>query len=67
MHLISVLFPAPLSPTSAVTFPAYVSKSTPFKTFTGPKDLLIPRSESIGELTAISFLVLVERISARGF
>ena len=54
MHLISVLLPAPLSPTSAVTFPAYASKSTSLSTCTGPNDLFIPRSERIGSLTYYS-------------
>ena len=35
--LIKVDFPAPLSPTSAVTSPARIEKFTPFKTSTGPK------------------------------
>src|SRR2546429_9777597 len=47
-HLTSVDFPAPLSPTSAVTSPAYTVKSTSRRTCTAPKLLLIPRSSSRG-------------------
>src|ERR1700742_3582268 len=45
-HLIRVLFPAPLSPTRAVTSPARTSKSTSRRTWTAPKLLLIPRRDS---------------------
>src|SRR4051812_7011659 len=45
-HLISVLFPAPLSPTRAVTSPGRTSKSTSRRTWTAPKLLLIPRRDS---------------------
>ena len=37
MPLIRVLLPAPLSPTSAVTWPGRTSKSTPRRTCTAPK------------------------------
>src|SRR3954462_5968011 len=46
MHLIRVLFPAPLSPTRAVTSPGRTSKSTSRRTWTAPKLLLIPRRDS---------------------
>src|SRR5690242_8158056 len=39
-HLTSVDFPAPLSPTSAVTSPARTEKSTSCSTWTAPKLLL---------------------------
>src|SRR6266704_1971309 len=48
MILTRVDFPAPLSPTSAVTCPAYASKSTPRRTWTGPNDLSIPRRRMVG-------------------
>src|SRR3954451_25356280 len=47
-HLTSVDFPAPLSPTSAVTFPACAWKSTPLRTSTGPKLFLMSRSSRMG-------------------
>src|SRR5436309_8127141 len=50
MHLISVVFPAPLSPTSAVTSPARTTKSTSCSTWTGPKLLFTPRSCRIGSV-----------------
>src|SRR5262245_41287099 len=42
--LISVDLPAPLSPTSALTFPGWTSMSTPLSTSTGPKLLRMSRS-----------------------
>ena len=42
MHLISVLLPAPLSPTRAVTCPAGMSRSMPVSACTGPKFLPMP-------------------------
>src|SRR5215210_7130846 len=46
--LMRVLLPAPLSPTRAVTWPAYVSRSTPRSTCTAPKLLFTPRRDSTG-------------------
>src|SRR5262245_65772643 len=46
--LISVLLPAPLSPTSAVTLPARIDRSTSRRTWTGPKLLFAPLSASRG-------------------
>ena len=40
--------PAPLSPTSAVTFPGSTAKSTPFKTSTAPKDFSTPSNSITG-------------------
>ena len=48
MHLISVLLPAPLSPTRAVTFPAGMSRSMPASACTGPKLLPMFSSRSSG-------------------
>jgi hypothetical protein len=48
MHLTRVDFPAPLSPTRAVTSPAYASKLTSFRTLTGPNDLVILLIRKIG-------------------
>src|SRR5664279_4937298 len=48
MHLINVDFPAPLSPTSAVTLPAVTEKSTACRTSTAPKLLFTPRISRIG-------------------
>src|SRR3954453_8839136 len=48
IDLMSVLLPAPLSPTSAVTFPGYVSRSTPRSTCTAPKLLSTCRRDSNG-------------------
>ena len=42
-HLISVDFPAPLSPTSAITSPARTSKSTSVSAWTEPKLFEMPR------------------------
>src|SRR5436305_7321068 len=47
-HLTSVDLPAPLSPTRAVTSPAYTVKSTSRRTCTAPKLLLIPCSSNSG-------------------
>ena len=44
---ISVLLPAPFSPSSASTCPAGMSRSTPSTASTGPKRLWIPRSCSV--------------------
>src|SRR3954447_15339757 len=46
--LISVLLPAPLSPTSAVTLPRKAVRCTSCSTWTAPKLLLMPRSSSVG-------------------
>ena len=48
MHLTRVVLPAPLSPTSAVISPAFAVKSTDESTWTGPNDLSISRSSSVG-------------------
>ncbi len=48
MVLISVNLPAPLSPMSAVTCPAEMSRSTPLSACTGPKFFVMPRSCSNG-------------------
>ena len=48
MHLINVVLPAPLSPTSAVTSPGPTSRSTSRRTWTAPKLLLIPRGTAAG-------------------
>src|SRR5262245_26442681 len=47
-HLISVDFPAPLSPTSAITSPARTSKSTSVSACTEPKLFVIPLISSSG-------------------
>src|SRR5256885_10374710 len=47
-HLTSVDFPAPLSPTRAMTSPVRTSKSTPRRACTAPKRLCTPRSSSSG-------------------
>src|SRR4051794_26083125 len=65
MPLMSVLLPAPLSPTSAVTLPAETSRSTPRSTWTAPKLLLMPRSCSSGPLVdggggAVDSVVVVD-------
>src|SRR5215212_5479062 len=44
----SVDLPAPLSPTSPTTSPAWTSKSTPASACTAPKRLLTPCSASSG-------------------
>src|SRR3954452_4844575 len=46
-HLISVDFPAPLSPTSAITSPSRTSKSTSRSAWTDPKFLETPRSSRV--------------------
>ena len=43
-HLMSVDFPAPLSPTSAITSPCRTSKSTSLSASTEPNDFVMPRS-----------------------
>jgi hypothetical protein len=57
MHLTNVDLPAPLSPTSAVTSPAFAVKSTEESTWTGPNDLSTPRSSSVG-LAVMSYHLL---------
>src|SRR4051794_28387331 len=54
MHLMSVLLPAPLSPTSAITSPGYARKSTPLSASTGPKLLETPWSSSVGVMSVIA-------------
>src|SRR5580704_6233761 len=53
MHLISVVLPAPLSPTRAVTWPTGTSRSTPVSACTGPNDLPMPRRLSRGVPLAV--------------
>src|SRR5215210_3481669 len=48
MHLISVDLPAPLSPTSAITSPVRISKSTSLRAWTDPNDFETPRSSRRG-------------------
>src|SRR4029450_13096822 len=48
IHLTNVDLPAPLSPTRAVTSPAFAVKFTDDNTWTGPNDFSIPRSSSMG-------------------
>ena len=43
-HLMRVVLPAPLSPTSAITSPSRTSKSTSVSACTDPYDFVIPRS-----------------------
>src|SRR4051794_36619659 len=52
MPLMRVLLPAPLSPTSAVTWPGRTSRSTPRSTCTAPKLFWMPRRLSIGSTDA---------------
>src|SRR3954452_23053922 len=53
-HLISVDFPAPLSPTSAITSPSRTSKSTPRSASTEPKLLKTSRSSSVAVAAAVA-------------
>src|SRR5581483_1848335 len=52
-HLISVDFPAPLSPTRAMTSPGRTSKSTPFSACTEPNDFVMSRSSRTGGVSLI--------------
>ena len=54
MHFTTVDFPAPLSPTSAVTSPGYTWKSTSWRTWTGPKLLFSLLMDKIGSLTGLN-------------
>src|SRR2546430_13568140 len=57
MHLIRVDFPAPLSPTNAITSPFWTSKSTSERACTEPNDLEMPRSWRSGvPFTVAGFL-----------
>src|SRR5919197_5718862 len=57
MHLIRVVFPAPLSPTRAITSPSRTSKSTSVSACTEPYDLERLRSWRSGvSLTVADFL-----------
>src|SRR5919112_1774205 len=47
IHLINVVLPAPLSPTRAVTSPAFAVKWTDDNTLPGPNDLSTPRSSNV--------------------
>src|SRR3954454_21483507 len=51
MHLTSVDFPAPLSPTKATTSPGLMARSTSWRTCTGPKLLFSPRISRSGSVT----------------
>src|ERR671924_408921 len=55
----SVDFPAPLSPTSATTSPAWTSKSTSLSAWTGPKLLLTPSRDRTGVLP---FVLILRRL-----
>src|SRR5919108_285925 len=59
----SVDFPAPLSPTSATTSPAWTSKSTSLSAWTGPKLLLTPSSARTGVLP---FELILRRLLSAG-
>src|SRR3954464_14102261 len=58
-HLISVDFPAPLSPTRAMTSPSRTSKSTSVSAWTDPKCFEIPRSSSSGDPALVRSSVAV--------
>src|SRR5215211_120195 len=62
MHLISVDFPAPLSPTSAITSPLDTWKSTSKSACTAPKLFDTPRSSSTGVSVTISAPLRPQRI-----
>src|SRR5439155_23118452 len=53
-HLISVDFPAPLSPTSAITSPSRTSKSTACSACTDPKLFETPRSSRVARGVAFT-------------
>src|SRR5437764_914003 len=59
--LISVDFPAPLSPTSAITSPSRTSKSTSARAWTEPNDFEIPRSSRIGAAALMAGFLPQER------
>src|SRR4051812_1229572 len=48
MTFTNVDLPAPLSPTSPMTSPAWTSKSTPLRACTAPKRFVMPRNSSSG-------------------
>src|SRR3954471_15425283 len=54
MVLTRVDFPAPLSPTSAMTSPVRTSKSTSASAWTDPNDFVIPRSSKVGVSVTVS-------------
>src|SRR2546421_4928294 len=64
-HLTRVDLPAPLSPTRAVTSPAWAVRSTSRRTWTGPKLLLIPRSSRRGAVTGVAPSSFAHRVAAR--
>src|SRR4051794_26612912 len=72
--LISVDLPAPLSPTSATTSPAWTSKSTPVSASTAPNRLVTPFTSRSGlsgvavaaVVTSRSSLLLDSVLGARG-
>ena len=53
MHLISVDLPAPLSPTSAMTSPAFTERLTSVSACTEPNDFETPRSSRVGTSSAM--------------
>src|SRR6266513_684153 len=53
-HLMSVDFPAPLSPTSAITSPSRTSKSTACNAWTQPNCLETPRSSRVGAVVVLT-------------
>ena len=65
MVLISDDLPAPLSPTSAVTLPGGTSRSTSVRARTGPKVLVIPRSDSSGAVAALAAGAVLARRGPR--
>src|SRR5581483_7910227 len=58
MHFVSTVLPAPLSPTSAITWPASARNWTPVSACTAPKCLYPSRTSSRCSLTCQSFLDL---------
>src|SRR3954468_4348755 len=65
IDLISVDFPAPLSPTSAITSPSRTSKSTSISACTDPKFFETPRQSSVGVDAPVTGAFLPERGEGR--
>src|SRR3954467_9557913 len=66
IHLISVVLPAPLSPTRAVTSPAFAVTWTDDNTLTGPNDLSTPRSSNVAAMSVADAVGGAQLLQCRG-
>src|SRR5919107_2573824 len=66
IHLISVVLPAPLSPTRAVTSPAFAGRWTDDNTLPVPNDLSTPRSSNVAVMSVADAVGGAQLLQCRG-